>query len=101
MRLSTRLYSVARPFRVLGVQQVAVGGTSKSALSKLWVDTLGLSKVSSFRSERENVDEDVLRCGRGPFAVEVDLMEPIDSSKSPKVHVPPLNHLGLWVDDRE
>ena len=33
-----------------------------------------------------------------PF-VEVDLMCPLDESKSPKVHVPPLNHIGLWVDD--
>ena len=24
---------------------------------------------------------------------------PIDPDKSPKVHVPPLNHIGLWVDD--
>ena len=25
--------------------------------------------------------------------------QPIDESKSPKVHVPPLNHVGLWIDD--
>jgi lactoylglutathione lyase len=36
-----------------------------------------------------------------PFAVEVDLMTPLDPEKSPKVHVPPLNHFGLWVDDLE
>lgn len=48
---------------------------------------------------KENVDEDVLRCGRGPFAVEIDLMQPISEEKSPKVHIPPLNHMGLWVDD--
>jgi lactoylglutathione lyase len=45
------------------------------------------------------VDEDVMRLGKGPFAVEVDLMKPIDENKSPKVHIPPLNHIGLWVDD--
>ncbi|RLN53102.1 hypothetical protein BBJ28_00015736, partial [Nothophytophthora sp. Chile5] len=78
---------------------VAVGGSSKQALSKLWVDTFGLTKKSSFRSEKENVDEDILQCGRGPFAVEVDIMQPIDASKAPKVHVPPLNHIGLWIDD--
>jgi len=43
------------------------------------------------------VDEDVLRLGNGPFAVEVDLMQPVDPNKSPKVHVPTLNHIGLWV----
>eukprot|EP00536_Pseudo-nitzschia_multiseries_P007491 jgi/Psemu1/240279/estExt_Genewise1.C_1770048 len=28
-------------------------------------------------------------------------MTPIDANKSPKVHIPPLNHLGLWVDRLE
>jgi lactoylglutathione lyase len=55
--------------------------------------------VGTFRSERENVDEDILVCGAGAAQVEIDLMEPIDADKSPKVHVPPLNHLGLWIDD--
>jgi lactoylglutathione lyase len=31
--------------------------------------------------------------------VEVDLMQPIDPEKRPKVHDPALNHVGLWVDD--
>lgn len=88
-----------RPFRVLGLQQVAIGGTDKGALRKLWGDTLGLEAVGNFRSERENVDEDIMRLGSGPYAVEVDLMQPIDPEKSPKVHVPPLNHIGLWIDD--
>ena len=26
-------------------------------------------------------------------------MQPVDATKSPKVHVPSLNHIGLWVDD--
>jgi lactoylglutathione lyase len=51
--------------------------------------------------QRENVDEDILKLGVGPFAVEIDLMQPIDENKAPKVHVPPLNHLGLWVDNLE
>lgn len=84
-----------RPFRILGLQQVAIGAPSKAALRHLWVDMLGLAAVGSFRSERENVDEDILSIA----GVEVDLMEPIDPSKSPKVHEPRLNHLGLWVDD--
>jgi hypothetical protein len=35
--------------------------------------------------QKENVDEDVLRLGKGPYAVEVDIMEPIDPNKAPKV----------------
>ena len=89
----------ARPFRVLGVQQIAIGGPSKAALRRLWVDLFGLAAEGEFRSERENVDEDILACGAGPARVEIDLMQPIDPDKSPKVHVPPLNHLGLWIDD--
>jgi len=91
--------TTARPFRVLGVQQLAIGGPSKAALRGLWVDLFGLEVTGTFRSERENVDEDILVCGAGAARVEIDLMEPIDAEKSPKVHVPPLNHLGLWIDD--
>jgi lactoylglutathione lyase len=60
---------------------------------------MGLDLVSTKRIEKENVDEDIARIGSGPLAVEIDLMQPIDPDKSPKVHQPPLNHIGLWVDD--
>ena len=88
-----------RPFRVLGLQQVAVGGADKSRLRRFWVDTLGLDLRGNYRSERENVDEDIASLGRGVARVEVDLMEPVDPAKSPKVHEPALNHVGLWIDD--
>lgn len=88
-----------RPFKILGVQQIAVGAGDKSELQRLWLDLLGLERTGSFRSERENVDEDIALAGARPFAVEVDLMEPVDPEKRPKVHEPALNHVGLWVDD--
>lgn len=88
-----------RPFRVLGVQQIAVGGADKGRLKKLWVDTLGLDLTGNYKSEKENVDEDIAVAGRGPFKVEVDLMQPIDANKKPKVNDPALNHVGLWIDD--
>lgn len=91
--------SDAKPFRILGIQQVAIGGTSKARLRNLWVDLLGLAVTGTFRSERENVDEDICTLGGGPTCVEVDLMEPIDPNGKPAVHTTPLNHLGLWVDD--
>jgi len=90
---------MSRAFRVLGVQQVAVGGLDKGRLRKLWVETLGLTPTGTFRSERENVDEDIAVAGSGPLKVEVDLMQPIDPAKSPRVHDPALNHIGLWIDD--
>lgn len=88
-----------RPFRVLGIQQIAVGGLDKARLSRLWIDTLGLTVTGTFQSERENVDEDIAVAGSGPLKVEVDLMQPIDADKKPAVHNPPLNHIGLWIDD--
>ena len=89
----------ARPFKVLGIQQVAIGGPDKQRLRALWVDALGLEITGQFRSERENVDEDICSIGRGPYRVEVDLMEPIDPEGKPAVHTTPLNHVGLWIDD--
>ncbi len=88
-----------RPFVVLGIQQVAIGGRSKTKLRTLWVDMLGLDLTGHFRSERENVDEDVCTLGSGATRVEVDLMEPIDPEGKPAVHATPLNHVGLWIDD--
>ncbi len=40
-----------RPFRVLGIQQIAIGGLDKQRLQKLWVDILGL-QVSRQLQER-------------------------------------------------
>jgi LAO/AO transport system kinase len=89
----------ARPFRILGIQQVAMGGEDKQRLRRLWVDLLGLPLTGQFTSERENVDEDICVLGEGPHRVEIDLMQPLDRDAKPAVHLPPLNHLGLWVDD--
>ena len=88
-----------RPFNIIGLQQIAVGGPDKGELRKLWVDLLGLAVEGTFRSESENVDEDIAVAGRGAMKVEVDLMQPIDPDARPKVHDPALNHVGLWVDD--
>jgi lactoylglutathione lyase len=72
----------SRPFKVLGIQQIAIGGTSKDRLKKLWVDMFGLAVTGNYVSERENVDEDITAMGSGPFKVEVDLMQPLDPAKS-------------------
>ena len=88
-----------RPFQVLGIQQIAVGAIEKKPLRKIWVEMLGLKVTGDFKSESENVDEDIAVAGSGPLRVEVDLMQPIDPEKKPKVHQPALNHVGLWIDD--
>jgi lactoylglutathione lyase len=93
--------SKARPFRILGLQQIAIGGLDKTELSHLWVDLLGLTVRGNYRAEVDNVDEDILSVGRQPFDVEVDLMQPIDPQARPRVQEPALNHVGLWVDDLE
>ena len=91
--------SAARPFRILGIQQIAIGGEDKQRLRRLWVDMLGLEVTGNFVSDRENVDEDICAMGRGAMRVEVDLMQPLDPAKKPAVHATPLNHVGLWIDD--
>ena len=94
-----------RPFKILGLQQIAIGSLNKSSLSHLWTNILGVTKIGAYKSTKENVDEDILILGKkendnNPLAtVEIDLMTPLDETKSPKVHIPPLNHIGLWVDD--
>lgn len=88
-----------RPFRILGLQQIALGAEDKSRLARLWVEMLGLEITGHYASERENVDEDIGVLGRGAARCEVDLMQPLDPTRKPAVHEPPLNHVGLWVDD--
>jgi lactoylglutathione lyase len=90
---------MTRPFKILGVQQIAIGGTNKQKLKTLWVDLLGFHYKDTFVSERENVDEDICAIGKGVHEIEVDLMQPLDIDKKPAVHQTPLNHIGLWVDD--
>ena len=94
---------VTRPFRVLGLQQVALGSLIKSDMTRLWIEIFGLSRVGSYRNVNENVDEDILILGKcdSPHVVEFDLMVPINPNASPRVHSPPLNHIGLWIDDLE
>ncbi len=88
-----------RPFEILGIQHIAIGAPDKARLKRLWVDMLGLTVTGNYVAERENVDEDITTLGSGPSQVEVDLMQPLDPDKKPAVHEPPLNHIGLWVDD--
>lgn len=91
--------SNSRPFSILGIQQIAIGSANKQKLRSFWVDLLGLNYRSTFVSESENVDEDICEMGAGDFVVEVDLMQPLDVDKKPRVDIPALNHVGLWVDD--
>lgn len=88
-----------RPFRILGLQQIALGASDKSRLHRLWVELLGLEVEGSYRSEKENVDEDIAVLGHGPTRVEVDLMQPLEPGGKIDVSRPALNHVGLWVDD--
>jgi lactoylglutathione lyase len=89
----------ARPFRVLGVQQIAIGALDNAPHVAFWSDLLGLARAGTHRSASENVSEIILQVGAGAARVELDLMQPLDPNAKPKVHEPTLNHFGLWVDD--
>ncbi|ACR32726.1 VOC family protein [Burkholderia glumae] len=93
------LRETSRPFTVLGVHHVAIGGPDKARLTNLWVSLLGLSMAGHFRSDAENVDEDILIAGPGAEAVEIDLMQTLDPTRKPDVTRPALNHIGLAVSD--
>ena len=41
-----------RPFKVLGIQQIAIGGPSKQRLQQLWVHMLGLQVIQKRARER-------------------------------------------------
>ncbi len=84
-----------RPFRILGLQQVAIGALDRGPLRHLWCELLGVPQVGTYQSASENVAEDILQLG----AIELDLMQPLDPTRAPRVHEPALNHIGLWVDD--
>ena len=88
-----------RPFKVLGVEQIAIGGLDLEALRALWIDTLGLEPAGTFRNEIENVDGLIAFAGSGPSKVSMNLLKPIDPERTPRAHKPALNHIGLWVDD--
>jgi hypothetical protein len=82
----SRYFSSGRPFQILGLQQIAPVGRAfltKEPLTELWQDVFGLTKVKTFVSESENVDEDILMLGdKNPlYAVEVDLMTPVDAPR--------------------
>ena len=42
-----------RPFKILGLQQIAVGGLDKAALRTFWIDTLGLEAIFFGAGQRE------------------------------------------------
>ena len=78
-----------RPFKILGLQQIAIGSTDAESMKNLWVDVFGLPRVGSYKSEKENVSEDILKLGldgQDSVSVEVDLMQPLDEGRSPKVY---------------
>jgi len=88
-----------RPFRVLGVQQIAIGALDRDKLRHFWCDLLGVEQHGTYQSTAENVVEDILRVGPASAPIEIDLMQPLDAARAPRVHEPALNHIGLWVDD--
>ena len=91
----------SRPFKILGIQQVAIGCADREPLDTLWKGIFGLEPSASKTIDSENVEEDIIKLGVRPYEVEIDLMTPINPDKSPRVNVPPLNHIGLWVDHLE
>jgi lactoylglutathione lyase len=88
-----------RPFRILGVQSIALGSENKAAMLKLWSELFGLEHSGTFKSMDGNIDVDVLRLQTGERSVEISIMEPISGKADSKKRRAPLHRIGLWVDD--
>jgi lactoylglutathione lyase len=88
----------ARPFKILGVHHIAIGGPDLERLRHLWGGILGLPLGDAFTLTSENVKGSIARLGGGAHAAEVDLLQPLDADKKPAPHLPPLNHVAFWVD---
>ena len=54
-----------KPFRILGLQQIAIGAPDKGPLRTLWCDIFGLATKGQFRSERENAAAQSVAPSRG------------------------------------
>lgn len=89
---------MSRPFTVLGVHHIAIGNTDLARLRHLWGDVLGLSVGEPFTLAAENVVGSIARLEAGPYTVELDLLQPLEADNKPAPHLPPLNHIALWVD---
>ena len=40
--------ATGKPYRILGINHIAIGGTSRDALQNLWCEIFGLTKMSDF-----------------------------------------------------
>lgn len=89
---------MSRPFRILGLHHVAIGHADLGRLQFLWGDLLGLTPGAPFALEAENVRGSIAKLGSGALAVEIDLLQALDPDQKPAPHLPPLNHIALWVD---
>ena len=83
--------SKARPFNILGIQQVAIGSTERDPLNYLWENIFGLKPSPIHRLEKENVEECIIKLGpsnqNSKFDIEIDLMTPINPDVPPKVRM--------------
>lgn len=86
-------------FKILGIQQIAIGSLEKEKNLHLWKTLFGLQEIGSYKNLAQNVDETMLAIGTAEFHAEIDIMKPIDPEAHPAIHTHPLHHIGLWVDN--
>ena len=76
-----------RPFKILGVQQIAVGSKKEDPLMHLWYNIFGLqAEETGIQLPKENAFVDIFKLGADDkTAVEIHLMSPIEKWKHPRV----------------
>ncbi len=90
---------MTKPFRVLGLQQIANGRPDNDLLGMLWRDIFGPEIKGGQGRAPEDTDGDMRASMLGSQAAAVVLIRPIDRSGELGVHATTLNQVGLWVDD--
>ncbi len=94
--------SSTRPFKVLGIQQVAMAAEQAAPLVKFWADILELGPSNcTIVFNPENVRTELFDLGKGSAATILSLIEPINPKAKPNIAKKALHHVGLWVDDLE
>jgi lactoylglutathione lyase len=86
--VTTKAATASHPFRILGVQQIAIGSADRGPLNALWRDIFDLKADSHHLLEKENVEEDIVKLGprsHPELMIELDFMTPINPEASPKV----------------
>ena len=90
---------IQRPFKILGLMEVAFAGMKKEEINWFWKDIMGLTYIRETKFEVQNLQEHIYSSGTLNSRLEIDLISTIKEMEGKNQVTSPFNHIGLWVDD--